>query len=205
MSIKKILLALLVMGVAAAAAGAQADYAARQRVFSISAGAFASGFRTDYATGYPLFGPGAFVDVRLTHWIQAEAEGRWLRFNEFAGESQDNYLIGPRVPIKKLWKFDTFGKALIGVTRMRYPQDDPSGLARGQYTDIALGGTAEYKLNRRFTLRALDLEYQFMPDWPAFPCKPNTAGCAIPYPSPINWGRALQPYGVSIGLSYRIF
>ena len=30
-----------------------------------------------------LYGVGAYVDARFSRWLQIEAEGRWLRFNEY--------------------------------------------------------------------------------------------------------------------------
>jgi hypothetical protein len=196
----------LLIAAASVAAGAQAAPSAYQRSFSLTAGAFASGFRPDWpdgsaidATVYPLFGPGAFVDARFTHWFQVEAEGRWLRFNEYYGESEDNYLIGPRVPIKRFGKFQTYGKALIGLGKMQFPEGDV--FARGSYTAIALGGTLDYQLSHRFTVRALDFEYQDWPLWPGkFPAQ--VAPGTIPYG---NYSKSLQPIGLSVGIGYRIF
>jgi len=59
------------------------------RQLSVTAGAMGSVFQPDYVGGgvaatssYPLVGVGAYVDVKFTRWIQIEAEGRWLRYNE---------------------------------------------------------------------------------------------------------------------------
>ena len=30
-----------------------------------------------------LYGVGAYVDAHFSRWLQIEAEGRWLRFNEY--------------------------------------------------------------------------------------------------------------------------
>jgi len=79
-------------------ARAQAVESADARGFHIDAGAMASGFQPDDGNNY-LLGPGAYVDFHFSHWVQLEAEGRWLRFNQYFGETQDNYLIGPRVPV----------------------------------------------------------------------------------------------------------
>jgi hypothetical protein len=187
-----ILVAVLVAVLDMASAGAQAAESARQRQLTVTAGAIASGFEPRYDTNYLLFGAGAYVDVHLTHWVQLEAEGRWLRFNGYYGESQDNYLIGPRVPIKRFGKFQSYGKVLIGLGKMEFPQGDY--YSHGNFTALALGGTLEYRLNRRWSIRAVDFEYQ---DWPNFiPKEPGVAG------SPI---RSLQPYGVSVGFGYRVF
>ena len=49
-----------------------------------------------YASGQRLWGAGAFADYHLTGHIGLEAEARFLRFNSFYGETEDNYLAGPR-------------------------------------------------------------------------------------------------------------
>jgi Outer membrane protein beta-barrel domain len=191
---KKILAVFLLSAMACAAipAGAQAVESARGRQLTITAGALASGFNPNYATNYPLIGPGAYVDVHFSHWFQIEAEGRWMRFNTFYGENQSNYLIGPRVPIKRFGKFESFGKVLIGEAKMTFPEGDY--FTNGSFTDLAFGATLDYKLNRRWSIRAIDFEYQ---DWPKFiPKDPTVAN------SPTL---SLQPYGLSVGVGYRIF
>jgi len=132
---------------------------------------------------YPLIGVGAYVDVKYNRWIQVEAEGRWLRFNQYRNISQDNYLISPRVPIHRFWKAQIYGKVLFGEARMTFPPIFQPG-GRLSYTDIAFGGGADIKLSRRFSLRLPDLEYQYWPKW-----------------SNAN----LKPYGAIVGIGYKIF
>jgi hypothetical protein len=170
-----------------AAAGAQVVPSATGRQVSITAGGIGSIFQPDY-TGYgiaqasnqPLYGVGAYVDVRLRRWVQLEAEGRWSRFNAFEGITQDNYLIGPRLPVYHFWKATIYGKALGGLSKMNFG----SGIGTGQYTDFAFGGGVDVKLTKRISLRAADVEYQYYP-W---------------------WGNStLSPYGASVGVGYKIF
>lgn len=73
------------------------------------------------ASPYLLIGLGAYVDVKYNRWIQIEAEGRWMRFNQFQNISQDNYLIGPRIPVYRFWKAQFYGKALVGEGKMTFP------------------------------------------------------------------------------------
>jgi hypothetical protein len=132
----------------------------------------------------PVFGPGVYVDVHFTHWIQIEAEGRWMHWGGYGGETQDNYLIGPRVPVYRLGRRgQIYGKGLVGLAKMNFADIDP--YKNGSFTAFAFGGTLDYKLTRKLTLRAVDFEYQYWPKW-------------IP-------NESLQPYGVSIGASYRVF
>jgi len=149
---------------------------------SVSAGALGSVYQPDYAGGtvaeagpYLLFGAGAYVDARLSRWVQIEAEGRWLRFNEFLEIGEDSYLIGPRVPIRTFHHFTPYGKFLVGFST-------GSPWLNGRAGTFAFGGGVDYRLNRRFTVRVGDFEYQ---RWSVTP--------------------TLYPYGGSVGLSYRVF
>ena len=195
-----LLLMLLAAGVVAASAQVIPTATARQ--VSITVGGMASIFQPDYAggvvcvgascpysgTNYPvaqaspqaLFGVGAYVDVKLSRWVQLEAEGRWLRFHEYYGISQDNYLIGPRVPVVQFWKATVYGKVLGGSSKMNF---DSYG-DHGTFTDLAFGGGVDVKLTKRLSFRAADFEYQYYPKW---------------------GNSTLSPYGVSMGFGYKIF
>ena len=149
-----------------------------------------TGYPLAQASNYPLFGVGAYVDVKFTRWMQVEAEGRWLRFNQFNNIYQDNYLIGPRVPVFRFWDRTKYGesyratayvKALGGFSEMNF--DSLPG-DHGRFTDLAFGGGLDVKLTKRISLRAVDFEYQY---WPL-------------------WGNSsLSPYGASMGIGYRVF
>ncbi len=169
---------LLFMGAQFARAQAASDASGPR--MSITAGGFASGFESD-DNNDKLVGAGAFVDVRFRHWVQVEGEGRWLYWNQTDGEKESNYLVGPRVPVVQIGrKTEVFGKALIGVGKMTFPY----GYGYGNFTALAFGGTVDYHLNGRLTVRG-DFEYQDWPQW-------------------LN-STALLPYGISAGVGYRIF
>lgn len=160
---------------------AQVVESATSRQFTISAGGMASGFQSDDANDY-LVGAGTYVDFHFTHWIQLEGEARWLRWNQYSGEHEDNYLIGPRVPVWRVGRrAEIYGKALIGYGKMTFPY----GYGYGSFTALAFGGSLDYQASRKLTIRALDVEYQ---DWPVW----------------LN-NSSLQPYGVSVGVAYRVF
>jgi outer membrane protein with beta-barrel domain len=168
-------------------AHAQVVASATRSPLSLSAGGMGSIFQPDYdGTGVaeqsatPLIGLGAYVDLRVRHWIQFEAEGRWLRFNQFENIYEDNYLIGPKVPIHETRRFRPYAKALIGYGKMNFQYN----FAYGHFTDVALGGGVDMPLGNRLSLRAADFEYQIWPNW-------------------ING--TVKPYGVSVGVAYRIF
>lgn len=140
----------------------------------------ASAFQPDEGNNY-LIGPGTYIDFHFSHWFQVEAEGRWMRWNQYFAEHQDNYLIGPRVPIVHVGRRgELYGKALIGYGKMTFPYG-----GYGTFTDLAFGGSLDFHVSRKVTFRAVDFEYQ---DWPVW--LPN---------------QSLQPYGVSVGVAYRVF
>jgi hypothetical protein len=170
---------------------AQSAETAEGRSFTINAGGMVSGFEPDLgANGLTpdegsnwLFGGGTYVDFHFTHWLQLEGEARWLRFNQYYGEHEDNYLIGPRVPIHSIGRRgEVYGKALIGLGSMTFPNSPGSW---GHFTDLAFGGSADFRVSSKLTVRAVDFEYQYWPVW-----LPN---------------HSLSPYGVSVGASYRVF
>jgi hypothetical protein len=193
-------LSCILLAVAAVTAPAQVVPSATAHQLSITVGAIASGFQPDYAgnwacgasscpPGYfypvaenvnqPLFGPGAFVDIKFRRWVQLEGEARWLRFNRYQDIHQDNYLIGPRVPVYHFWKATLYAKGLVGSSKMDFGYG-----YHGSFTTTAFGGGMDIKLTKKISLRAIDGEYQY---WPA-------------------WGNTqLFPYGASAGISYKIF
>lgn len=135
-----------------------------------------------YTNGSKLIGIGTFVDMHVSHWVQVEAEGRWLKWNGYGGTEQSNYLIGLRVPVKQIGqRTQIYGKTLVGYGKMTFA----SGYGYGSFTDVAFGGTLEYRLSRKLTLRAADFEYQYWPVWLG--------------------NKSLSPYGVSVGVAYRVF
>ena len=58
-------------------------------------------------------------------------------------------------------------------------------LGSSYYTDITFGGGVDLKLTRRLSLRAVDVEYHYWPNWAS--------------------NSSLSPYGASVGLGYKIF
>jgi len=181
----------ILFAVVAISAHAQVVPTATARQFSITAGGMDSVFQSDYtglwtytpaaqSSSQPLFGAGAYVDVKLSRWVQLEAEGRWQRFNESAGIYQDNYLIGPRYPVYRLGRSKLYVKALAGYSKMNF---DVYG-DHGKFTDLAFGGGVDVKLTKRLSFRAVDFEYQYWPQW---------------------GNSTISPYGASMGIGYKIF
>ena len=137
-------------------------------------------YPTAERSDYPLIGIGTFVDLKFSHWVQLEAEGRWQRFNQYQGIHQDNYLAGPRLPVYQTKKKVVYAKVLGGFTNMTFDTNGSSG----RFTTIAFGGGMDMKIGKKLNLRAFDAEYHYLP----------------------SWGHAsLSPYGVSMGLSYKLW
>jgi opacity protein-like surface antigen len=207
---------LCVTGAALATASlhAQAVPSATARQFSVTVGATGSLFQPDYLGGtsastngqsilYGIDGPGAYIDLRFRRWVQLEAEGRWLRFNDCTSPSasgncnvntapEDNYFAGPRFPFR-FGRFTPYAKFLggRGVTKLQNAQ----GLAGKSLSGYALayGGGTDYRLNKHLSLRLIDFEYQ---EW--FLTAPANGSAAA---SSFN----IKPYGASAGISYKIF
>ena len=108
-----------------------------------------------------------------------EAEGRWLRQHALAHTTESTYLIGPRMQFRR-GQFSPYFKTLVGLGHFNFPYND----AHGSYFVIAPGAGIDFNVNDNLKIRLADLEYQV---WPQF-----TFGI-------------LSPYGVSFGLSYRVF
>ncbi len=193
---KRSIAALLFFVLASAlSAGAQVVPSALAKGMSLTAGGEASVFQPDYTGfGVPehaplasyLYGIGTFVDVKFTPWIQIEGEGRWLRFNQTDGIYEDNYLVGPRLPIYRLhfWRATPYAKVLIGYGKLNFENN----VGWGRYTQLSYGGGLDIKMSKRINVRLPDFEYQ---QW-------------------LNWSEGvgkstdLFPYGVSVGVSYRV-
>lgn len=173
------LFCIVLLGTGPAALRAQVVPSAFKSPISLSVGGMGSVFDPNYVSN-KLGGLGTYVDLNLFHGIGIEAEGRWQRFHEYQGISQDNYLIGPRVRIRHIWRLTPYVKVLGGYSHMNFED----GIATGRFTTIAFGGGVDIHLTRRWTVRPFDAEYQY---WPNF------------------LGSSLSPYGASAGISYRIF
>jgi len=168
-------------------ARAQVVPAATSSSFRLSAGALGSLAQPDYEGTFEaatspnrIYGPGAYVDVHFSRWVQIEGEARWLRLNQFKpiylpeGNGETTYLIGPRIPIGTFHRVTPYGKFLVGL--------GSASFINGNTFVLAYGGGVDVRLSHRFTLRAVDFEYQ---QWRVTP--------------------TLYPYGGSVGISYRIF
>jgi len=127
-----------------------------------------------------LYGVGVYADYRINRWVGIEAEGRWLRWNQYywsdasIGNGEDTYSIGPKVPIHTFKGLTPYAKVLVGL--------GSGSFLDGHSTVLTYGGGMDYKLGKKFTLRTFDFEYQ---QWMLTP--------------------TLYPYGGSVGIGYKLF
>jgi len=214
MHMKPVLTALLLLAGAALSTstlGAQAVPSATARQFSLTAGGTFSLFQPDFVGGnsaqsngqsliYGIDGPGGFIDVRFRRWVQFEAEGRWMRFNTRGASSannvnavpEDNYLVGPRFPIR-VGRFNPYAKVLggYGVTKL-LNASQMAGNSLGGFA-LAYGVGTDYRLSKHLSLRLIDFEVQ---RWSLTPPASTTG---------VTKSLTIQPYGISAGISYKIF
>jgi hypothetical protein len=127
-------------------------------------------------------GVGGYLDLTVRHDVGVEAEGRWQRFYVWQGIHRDDYLIGPRMQFRPLWRMRPYLKVLGGFTDIGFGSYGGSG----RFGTVAFGGGVDFRLARRINVRVLDAEYH-LEEWPA------------------SLGPHLMPYGVSVGIAYRIF
>lgn len=102
----------------------------------------------------------AYLDVRYARWVQVEAEARWSAFHAYRGIKEDNYLIGPRIPVFRFGRATTYGKVLFGWGN--------GDFLSGPTFVVAYGGGLDYRLSNRINLRAFDFEYQQWHTSPTF-------------------------------------
>lgn len=143
----------------AISAHAQVAPSASGRRLHLSAGGEGSFFQPDYAgqglaqpSPQHLIGIGAYVDAEFSRWVQVEAEGRWLHWNQYANLDENTYMIGPRVPVGTFKNFTPYGKFLFGWSSADF--------LTGRAMAWAYGGGVDYQLSRKWSVRCFDFEYQ---------------------------------------------
>jgi opacity protein-like surface antigen len=137
-----------------------------------------------YQSNARLWGIGGFADYHLGAHVGVEAEARFLRFNSYYGESEDNYLAGPRYAIGSFGKLQPYAQFLVGLGRIQYPFQ----IGSGSYLALAAGAGANYRIGRRWSLRG-QYEYQM---WPGSPNIVNEPA------------HQLMPNGIQGGVAFRL-
>ncbi len=167
----------LLLGCVSGLSGAQALPTASGPGSNVTVGGGYSFLKSDY--GRRMLGGGfLYADVH-PHWRYGlEGEIRYLRAHRDEDVTQTTYLGGAHVYLMRN-SIRPYAKFLSGVGRLNFPFH----YATGTYLVLAPGAGVDLLLSDRFTVRAIDFEYQ---DWPQF-----------------SFG-ALNPYGMSVGVSIRL-
>jgi len=213
---------LLCFVMTAIAARAQSVHSADRGLFSVTIGAEASIFQPDYigttnaqsnglSIPYGLTGVGVYSDIRVSRWIQLEAEARWSQFNinevspnppinglDFVPEvGEKTFLVGPRIPILQYKRLTPYGKVLFGVgrTSTNHAIYQTSHNSFNSFA-MAYGGGLDYRLTKRINIRIPDIEYQ---QWNLRINETNLNNTVTAHHFPIH------PWGASAGVSYTIF
>ncbi|MGP8251160.1 MAG: outer membrane beta-barrel protein [Terracidiphilus sp.] len=152
---------------------------------NIWAGAEYSNYLPDFGPSQRITGIGAYADWNVTSRLGIEGEVRFLRFGGFSGESQDNYLAGPRITLLHRGKLVLYAKVLAGIAQNEFPFT----IGTGRYLALAPGGGLDYRLSQRVALRG-EFEYQLWPSAPGVSGEPSNG---------------MKPNGFSVGFAYRLF
>jgi hypothetical protein len=137
-----------------------------------------------YASPQRLWGIGAFADYHITSHIGIEAEARFLRFNSFYGETEDNYLAGPRYMVARFRRLQPWAQCLAGIGKIQYPFQ----IGTGSYLVVAPGAGANYRIAARWSVTG-GYEYQFWPGSPGVADEP---------------AHIIAPSGFHLGLAFRL-
>ena len=120
-----------------------------------------------YESNQRLSGIGILANYHITNHIGVQAEMRLLRFNSFYGETEDNYLAGPRYVVGRFGRLQPFAQCLTGIGKIQYPFQ----IGSGSYLAVAPGAGANYRIARRWSLTG-EYEYQFWPGSPGIVDEP---------------------------------
>lgn len=111
---------------------------------------------------FSLNGGSASVTYHLRDWVSAVADFGGYHNGNILGTGVDGtlstYLFGPRISYRSYRHFTPFAEALFGAAH------EGAGLAGGASGSqnafaMAIGGGVDYRINNRFSLRPLQVDY----------------------------------------------
>ena len=175
----RILGTLVLLAASTGIARAQAIYTADGPGSYTAVGGTYSLYQSGYGQAHAS-GASAFIDAHLYRRIGLEVKANWLSLPTDNGTRERTYLVGPKLALKGR-TIRPYARILAG----RGEFDFPFGYAKGSYLVLAPGGGLDWRVhNSRLILRLIDVEYQV---WHSF-----------------SYG-SLHPYGISTGLSIRVW
>ena len=143
-----------------------------------------------------VIGSTAFFDFNPREKWGVEGEARWLDWHGEDGETISNYLIGGHYRGLEFGRLSGWVKFLVGGGWIQTPGYPEAGTLRGSYFTYVPGGTLEYRLTHKISLRG-DYEYEF---WPSFAGPPTYSSSG----TLVQSNNGLTPNGFSVGVTYRI-
>lgn len=144
----------------------------------------------NFYAGFPhgsdarISGIGGLVTFVWTRSFGLEGHFRYLDMNSWNGETEHDYLAGPRYTFLHGDTWRPYASFQVGVVRMQYPFNIGTGT---MFAAVPEGGL-EYRLSHRWSVRAA-YEYQILPNSPNFTDEPHFG---------------MRPNGPYGGISYRI-
>jgi outer membrane immunogenic protein len=111
---------------------------------------------------FSLNGGSASVTYHIKDWISGVADFGGYHNGNILGSGVDGtlstYLFGPRVSYRSFRHFTPFAEALFGVA---HAGASIAGGANGSQNSfaMAIGGGVDYRINTRFSLRPLQVDY----------------------------------------------
>jgi hypothetical protein len=110
---------------------------------------------------FGLNGGNASIAYKATPWLSAVADfGGYTNnnlFNASSSSTASTYLFGPRVSFHHIGRVHPFAEALFGVAHGNAHLFETS--ASHNAFSAALGGGFDLRINHRFSLRPLELDY----------------------------------------------
>jgi opacity protein-like surface antigen len=138
-----------------------------------------------YGSNLRLSGLGGVASFSWTHHMLIEGRAQYLNWNSWNGETEQDYLAGPRYTFLSGDRVRPFAHLEVGLVHIQYP----FRIGSGNMFAVVPGGGLEYRLNRRWSVRA-SYEYQILPVSPNFTDEPRFG---------------ILPNGVFAGFTYRVF
>jgi opacity protein-like surface antigen len=146
-------------------------------------GSFKAGFPVDSTV--KLSGVGAFATYNWNRHYAMEMHARFLNLNSWYGETEQDYLAGPRYTFLRGEKLRPFALFQVGFVKIQYP----FLIGTGTSFAMAPGGGVEYRLGRKWSVRGA-YELQILTNSPDFTDEPKFR---------------IRPNGATMGISYRLF
>jgi opacity protein-like surface antigen len=131
-----------------------------------------------------LSGVGVFANFNWNHSIGVEGRARFLNFNSWYGETEQDYLAGPRYTFLHSDKWRPYASFQVGMAKVQYPFK----LGSASFLAMTPGGGLEYRVGRKWSVQA-SYEYQILPNSPNFSNEPKFG---------------IRPNGPQVGISYRL-